>query len=235
MGTLDPRSSITDNEITARGEFPGAPDGCAADFETNATGAVFARNFLSRAFGAGIMLLGHTATSNRGIVLANNTLLRNGCGSRTNPDHGAVAFMSPGSSGEVAGNVFVTCAGVPVLNDAGDPGLPMWRLFSNVVDGEDGVAVLVPATPVVTATGGGGGGLLLKASCATPGAALQYTVDGSRPTLDSAPLPGDGLQFAAGFRAVAVFVKAFALGSQPEGTVVVESESEGCVWASTSI
>lgn len=42
------------------GEFVGGPDGCGIDLEDSSTGIVLARNYISRTYGAGIMLFAGT-------------------------------------------------------------------------------------------------------------------------------------------------------------------------------
>ena len=50
----------------------------------------------------------------------------------------------------------------------------------------------------------------VDAACATPGAALRYTLDGSRVTASSPAWPAGGVD--VGLRATAVLVKGFAAG-----------------------
>ena len=237
IGFLDARSSVTDNEITARGEFAGAPDGCAIDFETNSTGLLLARNYISRAWGAGIMVFGHDAPS-QGLLLLNNTLVRNSCGGSESPDRGQFAFTSASSSGTIAGNRVATCAGVPFFQDGSEPGLPLWTIADNVLDGAGGNGTLaVAAAPVVAATALPGGGLRVTATSPSPGTVLVYTTDGSRPERSSPLFPDAGVELPPAFRATAVLVKAFfaaAPQAAPGGSggsggaaVAVESESAG--------
>lgn len=226
IGFLDARSSVTDNEITARGEFAGAPDGCAIDFETNSTGLLLARNYISRAWGAGVMVFGHDAPS-RDLLLVNNTLVRNSCSGSVSPDRGQFAFTSPGSSGVISGNLVITCAGAPFFQDGSEPGLPLWTIEGNVLDGPGGNGSLaVAAAPVVTAAALPGGGLRVTATSPSPGTMLVYTTDGSRPERSSPPFPDAGLELPPAFRATAVFVKAYWT-APPPGAVAVESESAG--------
>ena len=81
MGTLNSSVRLRGNELSGRGEYqPGGPDGCALDFETNATGVEFSGNYISRSFGAGIMVFGHVPGSNRDLLLMDNIILNSGCG-----------------------------------------------------------------------------------------------------------------------------------------------------------
>jgi len=232
MGFLDNRTSVVDNDIVGRGEYPGAPDGCGADFETDAKGVVFARNYISRAWGAGVMVLGHTAGSNTALRFEGNRFIANSCpAGSTTPDRGAMAFLSPGSSGAITGNLISSCAGVPVFNDAGAPGLPGWTVEDNRIDGAN-ATLSVARAPVVAAAPAGDGGLLVTASAPTPGTTLVYTLDGSRPEATSPPFPAGGVTLPPGFRDTAVLVKAFWKGKEPRGVTRVESETAGGIYFS---
>lgn len=230
MGTLNSTVTLSGNELSRRGEYPGGPDGCAVDFETNATGVHFLDNYVSRAFGAGIMVFGHADGSNTQLVLRGNRFLFNGCG-QTRGDHGGIAFMHKGSSGSLSGNVMATCPGVPLLNQAADPGLPGWALDNNTIDGDNGVALAVAAPPEVVGTPQPGGGLLITATHPQPGAVtLRYSL-GGRPGPDSPVFPAGGLPLPPNWRALACFVKAFPTAAAAGGVVPVESESAGGVFA----
>jgi hypothetical protein len=234
MGTLNASVSLSGNEFSRRGEFqPGGPDGCAIDFETNATGVSFVDNYVSRAFGAGVMVFGHVDGSNTGLVLERNRFLFNGC-NQTRDDHGGIAFMRPGSSGSLSSNTMATCAGVALLNDKNDPGLPGWAVENNTVDGTAGVTLVVAAPPDVATAPQADGGLLVTASphASSTAVELRFTMDGSRPNADSPVFPESGFLLPAAWRSVAIFVKAFPLGGGGGGGVVyVESESAGGVFA----
>jgi hypothetical protein len=239
MGTLNSSVSLTGNEFTRRGEYqPGGPDGCSIDYETNATGVLFHGNYISRSFGAGIMVFGHVDGSNVGLIITNNTLLKNGC-NQTRDDHGGIAFMRKASSGVLHGNVFSTCPGTLALNDKGDPGLPGWDVAGNVFDGQAGATVVAAANPVVTSRALPGGGLHIDASTPPggPPSTLTFTVDGSRPRRDSPPFPAAGMDLPPLWRTLALFVKAWPTQQQGGGgeggalTVLVESESVGGVFA----
>ena len=229
IGYLDARSSVTDNEITARGEAVGAPDGCGVDFETNSSGLLFARNYVSRAWGAGVMVFGNVPGANQGLRILNNTILRNSCGGSSSPDRGQIAFTNAGSSGVIAGNVFATCAGVPVFQDGSEPGLPLWAIAGNAIDGEN-ATLSVALAPLVSAAPQPGGGVLVTASSPTLGTTLVFTTDGSRPERASPAFPSAGYALPPGFRATAVLVKAFFAEdapAPPTGVLAVESESAG--------
>jgi len=231
MGTLNASVVLRGNELSRRGEFmPGGPDGCAVDFETNATGVHFEDNYVSNAFGAGIMVFGHVDGSNTALALEGNRFLFNGCG-QTRGDRGGIAFMHKRSSGRLAGNVMATCPGVALLNDAGDPGLPGWVIANNTVDGEGGVALAVAAPPRVAGAPQPGGGLLLTATHPAPAAVVLRYSDSGRPGPASPVFPEGGLMLPPNWRAVSIFVKAFPVAGAHGGVVPVESESAGGVFA----
>jgi hypothetical protein len=146
-------------------------------------------------------------------------------------------------TGVVSGNVLLSCDGVPALN-ANQPGSEDGFVFTgNVVHGVDGGYVVVIDTPVVSVVGGGdaksGKGLVLQATCATPGAELFYTTDGSVPTEAGSAIAwpgGSGGRLQLPARTMAVFVKAFAnfamQAAAAKGEVrVVPSPAEGGVYS----
>jgi hypothetical protein len=241
MGTLNESVSITDNEISFRGEYePGGPDGCAVDFETNATGVTLARNYISRSYGAGIMVFGHVDGSNQNLNIINNTMLYNGC-LQSRGDQGGIAFMHRGSSGLISGNTFATCAGTDLFNDKLDPGMVGWILTDNAIDGVNSTMLDIAELPVVTSVVEADGSLLVRASTnSTSGAILRFTLDGSKPMITSQIFPVNGLVFAKDFRATSVFVKAFPTSTTPNTTtttttttIYVESATAGGVFAPT--
>lgn len=231
FGTLNSSVLVTGNEMSRRGEFqPGGPDGCAVDFETNATGLQFIDNYVSRAFGAGVMVFGHADGSNTELVMTNNRFLFNGC-NQTRGDHGGIAFMHKGSSGDLTGNIMITCPGVPLLYDDLDPGLPGWRI-NNTVDGEGGVTLSVSPPPTVVATPQPGGGLLITATHPDPDSVILRYTNGSRPNPTSPVFPSEGITLEPDWRALAVFAKAFPVStSDTSGLVLVESESAGGIYS----
>ena len=235
MGTLNESVSITDNEISFRGEYqPGGPDGCAIDFETNATGVLIARNYISRSYGAGIMVFGHVDGSNQRLNIINNTMLYNGC-LQSRGDQGGIAFMHLGSSGLIAGNTFATCTGTDLFNDKLDPGMVGWVLTNNAIDHVNSTMLDIAEMPVVTSVVGANGGLTVSASTNTSGAILRFTTDGSKPMITSQIFPENGLMFSKDFRATSVFVKAFppTTGGATFNTttIYVESATAGAVFA----
>ena len=231
FGTLNSSVIVTGNEMSRRGEFqPGGPDGCAVDFETNATGLQFIDNYISRAFGAGVMVFGHADGSNTELVMTHNRFLFNGC-NQTRGDRGGIAFMHKGSSGILTGNIMKTCPGVPLLNDIADPGLPNWVL-NNTIDGEGGITLVVLSPPVVIGTLQETGELLITASHEQPdNVILRYTY-GSRPNTFSPIFPPDGILLQPNWRTIALFVKAFPITSHNSNEdILVESETSGAVFA----
>lgn len=200
IGASDGTLSFTGNEIANRGEFPGGPDGCGIDLEDSSDGVVLSGNYISGTLGAGIMVFAGTGAGNKNISLLDNTLLFDGCAQKS-ADHGVLAFLHAGQTGLIANNVLAACAGTQVYN--GDTS--GFILSNNTI--YTGTAFVV-ATPVVSVVAGGAAATI-TATCATPGAVLRYTLDGSRVTRDAALWPAGGLTVR---RATAVLVKAFANG-----------------------
>ena len=61
------------------------------------------------------MIFGHTSTSHN-INISNNIFVRDGC-YQTHPDHGAIAFLRPNSSGIITQNYFIQCPNnIPIFN-----------------------------------------------------------------------------------------------------------------------
>jgi hypothetical protein len=201
VGSVGATVSLTNNEIANRGEFKGGPDGCAIDLEDSSTGVVLSGNYISKSFGAAIMLFAGTGNGSKDISLVNNTLLFDGC-NQTGGDHGLIAFLHAGQTGTVANNRLATCPWGGVVYNGDTSG---FTFSGNTVYSGTTIAALLVDTPVVTVTDAG----LVTAVCATPNAVLRYTLDGSR-VLPTSPVFGGGV--VVGARATAVLVKAFAPG-----------------------
>ena len=137
-------------------------------------------------------------------------------------DHGVIAFLHAGQTGNVQGNTLAACEGGVVYN--GDTSGFSFEA-NTILNGSalDGVVVSVPL--VTSAPGTNAGTLLVSASCTTPGATLRYTIDGSRVTDASPVWPIEEL--TVGVRAVAVLVKGFKNG-------MVESAVAGGIFVSES-
>ena len=76
--------------------FPQAPDGCAIDFETAATGFQVSNCTFYRSWGAGIMIYGHDTTS-QDLLIADNTFIQAGC-TQTGDDRGGISAVCPGGA-----------------------------------------------------------------------------------------------------------------------------------------
>ena len=60
--------NIKATDFNTRGEFQAAPDGCAVDFETSATGFSILDCTFYRSWGAALMVFGHDTTSHDFLV-----------------------------------------------------------------------------------------------------------------------------------------------------------------------
>lgn len=127
-------NAVIGNEFVSRGEFPGAPDGCAMDFETNATATVVSDNYISHSYGAGIMVFGHAPGSNLGLLLHRNTFVEDGC-LQTRGDSGAIAFVRPGSEGLLRSNMYISCSNnsIPVYHDVEPNASALWHKTNETI------------------------------------------------------------------------------------------------------
>ena len=71
---LDSTSAIINNDFVHRGEYEGAPDGCAIDFETASVGVRVEGNTIDHSWAAGIMVFGHETTS-KDLIIRNNVFV----------------------------------------------------------------------------------------------------------------------------------------------------------------
>lgn len=196
LGSTDSSVALIGNEIGWRGEFePGGPDGCAIDFETSAQGTVVAGNYIHDSYGAGIMVLGHSTTSQH-LLIVNNTMLANGCGQALG-DHGGIAFLQPNSSGIITGNVFTPCPGnsPPIFAPRNASFLADWTITGNVIDGSNGTVLVLPALDLTwIAFNGTFIVTVLDCTACPQGSTIVYSTAG-RPSLSSPsthPWPRDG-------------------------------------------
>lgn len=209
LGTVNSSVVIEGNEIGRRGEYPGGPDGCAIDFETNANGTVVRGNYIHRSWGAGIMVLGHQ-TPNTNLLIEGNVMLYNGC-NQTLSDHGGMAFLHANATGTIQSNVFATCPNVSVFSAPNPTYLDGFMFVNNTIASAEN-PVFVADQPTVTQVASTLAGTMnFTAAFVTPGCTLRYTLDGSKPTSASATWPSSGW-LAIPARTTAVNVKAFADG-----------------------
>jgi hypothetical protein len=183
-------NTIRNNDFVLRGELGSAPDGCAIDFETDATATTVAGNYISSSFGAGVMVYGHSNGSNTGLLLDGNILIHDGCG-QPRADHGAVAFVHIESSGRLENNVFVPCANksIPIFNDVNPNASMLWvhtndtfLTASQVAEEVVLTSKLVGACAVISVGG------KPSESGGVPSPTVRYTVDGSVPTKAAPPV-----------------------------------------------
>jgi hypothetical protein len=186
VGDLQGSNSILNNDFNTRGEYQGGPDGCALDFELAANGFVVHGNTFYKSFGAAIMIMGHDATS-QNLSIVENVFAYSGC-LQPRDDRGSIAVTCPNGhlpSATVSENVFLTCSGEPPIHSR------VKGCDANVVLQNNSVNTLTmldmpqisfnPPPPSCDAASG-----TLDVVCVgPPGAAVRYTLDGSKPTIES--------------------------------------------------
>lgn len=123
---------VVGNEFVLRGEWPGAPDGCAVDFEMNSTGVTVRGNYFFRSHAAAVMVYGHESFTNRDTSIVSNTIVQCGCQAKGG-DRGAIAVLHANASGSIADNTFVGCgAGLPPDIYTPHPSfLETWHIVNN--------------------------------------------------------------------------------------------------------
>ena len=223
IGTVHGTNRIEGNAFSNRGEFAGAADGCAIDFETSATGFAIVGNTFAHSYGSGIMVFGHETTSHN-LTLDNNVFVENGCLQPRN-DRGAVAFICPHGNkpdGTLRNNVFATCPnGVPAIYDA-IPNCSSEFVKSNNTISSTAPIVAMPYlqmfSPPMTSNASS---VLIPiiASTITPNATIRYSLDGGQVVESSPVLPLD-MSFALRWPSynVAINVRAFKEGLSPSPT-----------------
>jgi len=194
IGTVNGDNSIEDTDFNTRGEYEAAPDGCAVDFETSATGFTLRGNTFYRSWGAGIMVFGHGKTS-QGLSFVDNTFLYDGCIQPRN-DQASIALMCPGGnhpSGKISNNSFLTCSGVsaifinPKVKGCGDNVTMEGNRINGTLQAvEQPQLSYSPPSPESTNPAPV---IPVRAFCKTPHAELRYTLDGSRPNRNSPIFP----------------------------------------------
>ena len=227
LGTLHGDNQIFDNDFNQRGEYQGSADGCAIDFETAANDIVVRGNTFARSWGAGVMVFGHTTTS-QNLTIDGNVFNHAGC-VQSRGDQGSIAVMCPGypvrPSGRITSNAFFlgddpACAGVEAIHKRVPDCDANLTVANNSVDAgaapvEMPQVNVLPPPPTSTATSGE---VTVVGMTKTEGATLRYTLDGSRPTAAAAALPADGIKLAWPAPAVVVNVRGFADGRRPSVT-----------------
>ena len=175
------------------------------------------------------------AETSKNLTIRDNAIVQNGCeqgrppyfAGRHSPaisasgDVGSIAFVLPGGFGSISSNLVVKCA---------DTTAPLWGgpesyradfSFQNndIIEASEahtGICALPELqwdTRVATWPN-------LIASCDTPGAAIRYTLDGSRPTEASPLWPPNATvaESAVAMHTTPVLVRAFKDGMWPSPT-----------------
>lgn len=226
----DATTVVANNDFTLRGEHVGDPDGCPIDLETDTHNLTLGpNNTFWRPVGASVNVFGHTfsghppATS-QNLTIRGNAMIQAGCLQGKPPYHtgssdvGTVAFDLPGGTGAVRDNLIVRCVDTSVPLWGGPPAYNKgFSLAGNEILPAGAETSRIVALPTVTAASGAGQTWpFLTVTCTTPGVAIRYTLDGSRPT-DTSPVWPPTAAEATGAR-VAVLVRAFKAGLHPSAS-----------------
>ena len=215
------------NDFSGRGEYMGALDGCAIDFEVASTGVAISDSTFYHTYASGIMIFGHHGTTARNFSINRCTFINAGC-TQLGGDHGEIALTCPDGAqpvGVIANNSFQTCPNVSAIARRTPACGENVTLSNNNIN--TGFAMVSrpqlemhPPDPQSTAPSVM---VAIVATTPTPNATLRYTLDGSRPTEASAIVPAEGVALPWPGQNVALNVRGFAPGFLPsvtEGTVL---------------
>lgn len=240
IGYADATTVVRNNDFVLRDEYEGGPDGCAIDLETACHNLVLGPgNTFYKNVGAAVNIFGHTfngsVQASQNLTIIGNTIVQNGCkqgkppyypGSGPNGtasgDVGALAFDLPGGSGHIAQNLIVQCAdeSAPLWGGSNIPSHVANFSFNNTVVNSSAEETTICALPGVLWDTRVRQWPNLVATCATPGATLRYTVDGSRPNSSSPQWPPSAQvsSSAVARQTTCVLVRAFKNGMLPSAT-----------------
>lgn len=174
--------------------------------------------------------LQHQTTSHN-LSISNNVFIEAGC-IQTRGDRAAIAFMCPQhqkASGRLDSNLFQTCSGKGDVNEAYNEAFPGctsdWQKQGNLIDSTDPAARVVaeprlnvPPSLLTEAV------IRVSAQSSTPNVTLRFTLDGSRPSEQSAVMPTRGVPLQWPGPVIAINFRGFREGFRPSITngVVLE-------------
>ncbi len=208
-GTAAEPNRVTHNEFGWGGDTPGAPDGCAYDFEGTTHGVVFQHNFVHNSSGEPILFMGGFTHTD---LLFDNNIFRDCIRFSTRWHHYVTVSMSNTGNGVFSNNRFF----LEPQHEAFMAKPPSFT-FTNNDERATGAFV---AMPQVISLSRDTRERVYTLACATPNAIMRYTTDGSLPDASSPKVTGP-IRIT---RSCALNVKAFRDGMLPSytNTLVVD-------------
>jgi hypothetical protein len=170
VGDSDARNEVINNEFGWGGEYPGCPDGCGYDFDSATSGVTFKDNFVHDSYGEPVLFM--PGYVNKDLLFEDN-VLRDNIRFSTRWDSYVTMNSDNTGNGTFSGNKFYLRPGQRAFNSK--------PTCYSYVDNDENASGTFVEMPMVTHITYGAGWRTYKLSCATPGAAIRYTTDGSLP------------------------------------------------------
>ena len=169
------RNEVINNEFGWPGDYPGSPDGCGYDFETSTSDVTFKNNFVHDSYGEAILFMGDRVQKN---LIFDGNILRNNVRFSPRWDCTISLPLNVTGNGVFSNNVFYLWPGKKAFSSKPD-------CFTYVNNDERPTRPFA-AMPLVSHISYGAGSRTYALECATPGATIRYTMDGSLPNSSSA-------------------------------------------------
>jgi hypothetical protein len=168
------RNNVSHNEFGWPGDYPGAPDGCGYDFEDRTGGVIFQHNFVHDSFGEAVLFM---QKKDHQYLLFDGNIFRNNERFRECWKFDVHLEPSITGNGTFSNNTFFPRPGKRAF--AAKP-----ECFTYRNNDEDARGTFA-AMPLVSRIEYRKGARVYTLACATPGATIRYTTDGSLPNAAS--------------------------------------------------
>ncbi len=214
-GSFNEPNRVTRNEFGWGGDTPGAPDGCAYDFEGATNGVVFQHNYVHNSSGEPILFMGGFTHTD---LLFDSNVFRDCIRFSTRWHHYVTVSMSNNGNGIFSNNKFFLLP----HHEAFTAKPPAFTFTNN----DERATGDFAAMPKVVSLSRSARERVYTLRCDTPSAIMRYTTDGSVPDASSQKVNGP-IRIT---RSCALNVKAFADGMLPSHTntlAVDMRDSEG--------